>query len=252
MADALGAMAEAGGEVVAVTRSDGGAGCAVRLVILAGHVRAETAGGDERQLASAGWRRPVSAGGPWHQIVYPQRPRDDRAIGDWVTAAVRKAHGATGPIEVLTKPATGEPAAVFAAPVSASNRADTDLLEHAERLLSGASLRVRRHERHLEVTTARRHIRAHLDVAAVRGTLSVNVLHLVDPDPATVAAHLEANAGLDCAPFTYAVRPLAGGGRAVCLQTKASVPPPFLAIVLWSMVEPLLAAQREIRAARRR
>ena len=153
---------------------------------------------------------------------------------------------------MLTKPDTGEPAAVFAAPGSASNRADADLLDHAERLLPGASLRVRRHERHLEATTARRHIRAHLDVAAVGGTVSVNVLHLVDPDPETVAAHLEANAGLDSAPFTYALRPLAGGGRAVCLQTKASIALPFLAIVLWSMVEPLLAAQREIRAARRR
>src|SRR5262249_27710086 len=155
-------------------------------------------------------------------------------------------------IEVLTKRSEGDVGAVFAEPVVASSRADLDLLEHAERLLSSATFRIRRHDRHLEVSAARRHLRAHLDVAAVRGTVSVNVLHLVDPAPATIAAHLDVNAALAGAPFTYALRPLAGGGRALCLQTKSAVALPFMAIVLWSMVEPLLAAQREIRSTRRR
>lgn len=253
LADALGAMAEAGGgEVVAVTRHGSRPASAVRLVVLPGHVRAETAGGDEGELASAGWRSPAAAGGPWHQIVYPQRPRDDRAIGEWVAATVRRAHGATGAIEVLTKAYDGEGAAVFAEPAFPASRPDLDLLEQAERLLCGAGLHVRRYPGHLEATALRRHLRAHLDVASVRGTLNVNVLHLVEPDEHAVAAHLDANAALDATPFTYALRALAGGGRALCLQAKASIAPPFLAIVLWSMIEPLLAAQREMRSSRRR
>ncbi len=237
--------------MIAVTRSGSTPGCAVRLVVRPGHVRAETAAGPEAPLAAMGWLRPAGAGGPWHQIVYPQRPRDDRAVGDWVTATVRSTHREPGAIEVLTKPHAGEATAVFAEP-AAPSRADLDVLEHVEQLLSGATFRTQRHGGHLEVSAARRHLRAHLDVVVVRGTLSVNVLHLVDPDEATIAAHLDANAALDGTPFTYALRTLAGGGRALCLQTKSSAPPPFLAIAMWAMIEPVLAAQRDMRSSRRR
>jgi hypothetical protein len=252
VAEALGAMADGGGEVIAVARSRTSEGRAVRLVVLPGHVRAETRGGDETRLAAMGWRRPVSAGGPWSQVVYPQRPRDDRTVGEWATATLRKAHGASGPIDVLTKRREGERAAVFAGPAVAQSAADVELLDGAERVISNAPFRIHRHATHLEASAARRHLRAHLGVSVVRATLSVNVLHLVDPDEATVAAHLDANAALDGAPFTYALRALAGGGRALCLQAKSSAPLPFLAIVLCSMIEPLLAAQRSMRSAPRR
>jgi hypothetical protein len=169
-----------------------------------------------------------------------------------VAATIRKAHAATGAIEVLTKQHDGDSAAVFAAPASAPTAADVNPLAHAEHVLSSAAYRTRCHDRHLEVSAARRHLRAHLDVSVVRGTLTVNVLHLVDPHPATVAAHLDANAALDGAPVTNALRRLAGGGRALCLQAKSSAPVTLLAIVLWSMIEPLLGAQRGLRSSRLR
>jgi hypothetical protein len=253
VADGLTSVVEAGGgEVVAVRRGAAGGAGVVRLEVLPGYVAAETAGASDAGLARVGWRIPAAADRPWRQYVYPQRRRDHRAIGDWVEATLREAHGADGALEVLTKPRDGDPPVVFAGPAAAPTADDLDLLSRTQSVLSTAGFPVRRCDAHLEATPARRHLRSHLCVSVVRGTVSVNALHLVEPEREAVAGHLGVSSTLDAAPFTYALRALAGGGRALCLQAKLRPPAPLLALALWSMIEPLLASQRRLRASRRR
>jgi hypothetical protein len=254
VADALAAMVDAGGgEVVVVPREPGMGAHAVRLEVLPGHVTAAVAADrGARRLAALGWRRPAAPGGPWHQYLYPQRRRDHRAVGEWVQRTLREAHGAGGRVEVLSKPRAGAADAMFAGPSSTPTAADLETLGMVERVLSTAAFHVTSHEAHLEAGAVRRHLRVHLCVYVVRGTLSVHALHLVEPDAAAVAAHVDANAMLDAAPFTYALGSLAGGRRAVCLQAKLCAPPAVLAISLWSLIEPLLAAQRRLRSSSRR
>jgi hypothetical protein len=215
------------------------------------HVRAETAGGDARSLEAIGWRRPVSAGGPWHQIVCLQRPRrpDRRRLGGGDdTEGPRRDGRDRGADQATRRRFRGRLC-------RASVRADRSRRQPSrprgaralERRLPHPLSRPPSGGERRSPASARPPRRLRRPGNADRERAAPRRSH-----PATVAAHLDANAALDGAPVTNALRRLAGGGRALCLQAKSSAPVTLLVIVLWSMIEPLLGAQRGLRSSRLR
>ncbi len=202
---------------------------------------ARTRGEPTDALAKLGWRGPSDTN--WTQYLYPQRGRDFKAIAEWTSSTLVDGFGA-GPEFALLSHERAPDRALFATDANIPTTArDSKLIESAEEALEAAPFEVRRDQFTLDVDSLRHRHRAELALTIASGTICCDVLHLVDPDQATLTAHLQANRALGHLPFVYAERTLTGGRRALVLQSKikaprwAALPIPMMA-TLCGLIEP--------------
>ncbi len=209
---------------------------------------------DSDALVALGWRRPSGEDSRFLQYLYPQRPRDLKAVARWVTSTLVDGLGAEPDFIILNRERTDRPG--FAHNEAVATAWDSQLADTAEQVLTGGPFEVRREGTHLDLVSIRRRHLAQLGVSFIDGTLSVHVLHLVEPGPAVVAAHLAANAAMGHSPFVYAERSLADGRHTLVLESKAkalgfATAPPAMGGMLRHLIEPMLDAHRELHASRR-
>ena len=219
---------------------------------IAAHAR--TRGESGELLSLLGWRETPDAG--WTQYVYPQRGRDFRALAEWTSSTLVDGFGAGPKFSLLSHERDAAGPLFTADPKLPTNDRDERLVESAEEGLSAAPFAVRRNELTLDVVSLRHRHRAELSLTIASNTICCDVLHLVEPDAATVTAHLQVNPSLGHLPFIYAERTLTGGRRALVLQSKIKAPrwatlPVAMAGTLCGLIEPLLASHRRLHTSPR-
>lgn len=205
--------------------------------------------GAER-LARLGWRAPVSHRPNWFQYFQPMRKRHYRALAEHVVTTFREGPRVAEPI-VVWELDSSEPTAgpTFMPDDHAAQRCDRELLDMTATILDRFAPDT--YDDHLELTMRRKHHQVRIGVYACEGTISCAALHLPGAEPELIDAALAVSDQLNRVPYTYAVRTVAGHGSSLVLLSKVAVMPehripPAVGMLLYSTIEPLVAAHREL------
>jgi hypothetical protein len=196
-------------------------------------------------LRALGWREPAGHIPNWFQYFHPTRKRHYRTIAQHVLDTLE--HGLDERPAELTVEVDPSPPAP--GPTFVLDEADDpgDLLDIAERVLSGFS--PERYPTHLELTMQRSRHQVRIAVSVASSTVTCAALYLPAVEPDVADAALAVSDMLDRVPHTYGLRTVTGHGDSLVLLGKFAVlqPDPFvLGIQLYNMIESLVAAHRAL------